>query len=114
MFTNVLYTSNMSIYKGIVIHAAIMQEYNVENPILILPNGDIQYYETIIFTLRKNKQLVVILEKGGQNCHLLVNSREKNNITILHLPNALSILKDKTYMSINCKTGNCEVLIKNY
>lgn len=108
MKTNpLLISSNIETqYTGIVIHAGIMQEYNIENPILVLPNGDIQYYETIVFNLRKHKKLIVILEKGGQNCHLLINSREKNNISIYHLPNALKLLENNKKVNINIMTGD--------
>lgn len=49
--TNPLYISNGidSIYRGTIIHAGIATEYDIENPILVFPSGDIKYYETDCF-----------------------------------------------------------------
>ena len=98
--------NGVGIYTGTIIHAIPNQEYNIHNPILVFPNGDIKFYETIVFTARKNKgNLAIILEKGGQNCHTLVTMREKQNIIILHLPNALNLLKKDLLVTINSNNG---------
>lgn len=62
----------------------------------------------IVFNLRKHKNLVVILEKGGQNCHLMINAREKGSLTVLHRPNALSLLKSGSVVDIY-KNGDIRI-----
>jgi len=82
-------------YVGTIVHGKIDQEYTVENPILVLPNGDIDYFNTMMFTLRRNNgTLAVVVETGSESCHLVNTAREKNDITIILLPNALEKLPD--------------------
>lgn len=103
--TNPLFRASDEIYEGTIIHGKQMTEYDIENPILVFPNGNVEFYETIVYTLRKNKKLVVVVEKGGPNCHLLINAREKQNLSVLHLPFALQKLSNNSKASINLKNS---------
>lgn len=108
--TNPLFRASDEIYEGTIIHGKQMIEYDIDNPILVFPNGNVEFYETIVYTLRKNKKLVVIVEKGGPNCHLLINAREKQNLSVLHLPFALQKLHDNSKVSVDLKTGIVSII----
>lgn len=98
------------IYTGTVVYGEAQTEYEVENPVLIFPNGNIEYYETIVYAARKNKgRLAIILEKGGQNCHTVVTLRERNNIIVIHRPEARNLLKEGTLITIDVASGTIRV-----
>ena len=80
-------------YTGTVVHAGIDQEYEQDNPVLVLPHGGVEYYNTMVFTARRNGgRVAVIVERGGENCHLVTNAREKD-IMILMVPGAREKLR---------------------
>lgn len=94
------------VYNGTIVHGQAQKEYNIENPILVFPNGDIEYYETIVFAARKNGgKLAIILEKGGQNCHTVVTIRERNGIMVIHRPDALKLLENGISATVNADSG---------
>lgn len=97
-------------YNGTIVHAQAQSEYDVENPILVFPNGNVEYYETIVFAARKNGgKLAIILEKGGQNCHTVITMRERNGILVIHHPDARKLLKNGVSASINATTGTITI-----
>ena len=99
--SNPLFIGFPETYSGTAIHAKPMSEYVVRNPVLILPDGSVDYYETVVFALRRNKRLCVIMERGGQNCHLLVSAREKTGLSLFHLPHALELVPDGSEITVS-------------
>ena len=83
-------------YTGTIIHAAPYNEYTDTLPIIVIPDGSVVYFETIVYTLRHHGKICVLCEIGGPCCHLIVDFREKQGLNIFHLPNARNLLPDKT------------------
>ena len=96
------------VHKGTIVHGKPQKESLIKDPILVLPNGGVQYYETIAFTARiaqqKGWDVSVILERGGPTCHIVTSMREKG-IIVMHLPKALELLKEGKFAIVDASNG---------
>lgn len=84
-------------FTGIITHALPHVDYgSKEHPvILVLPNGNPDYYPLVANTARRQGSVGVILERGGPLCHLAVVANESpEKYAVGFLPNARELLPE--------------------